>query len=178
MATFFNPFTYISDPTRGRPVFNGRVFFGRPDTDPTVPSNQIVVNQVNENGSFTPIPQPVRTGPGGVLVGANGSPIQIDLPLDEYSMTIQDAQSVQRYYTPRIIIIDDIQQTQDAIRQFRSPGTHLFITPAMNNGTPFRYPKYARVAFDPGTGIRIYESQVNDNTALPTVTAKLAAGGL
>ena len=122
MAAFLNPFTYISDPTRGRPIFNGRVFFGRPDTNPGTPSNQITVSQVNEDGTMTPIMQPLRTGPGGVLLGLAGDPVQIDVPLDEYSVLIRDAQNVQRYYSPRVSIIDDIQNIQNAVNQFRGCG--------------------------------------------------------
>ena len=46
-----------------------------------------------------------------------------------------------------------------------------FITPALNGGNAFMYPQYARVRYDAGSGDRVYESLVNNNAALPTVTA-------
>ena len=45
-----------------------------------------------------------------------------------------------------------------------------FITAAANGGTAFSYPIYARVRYNPGSGERVYESTVANNTNIPTVT--------
>lgn len=169
MATVLNPFTYIADPVRGRPVFNGRVYFGRPDTDPVQPENRINVRAINEDGTFTTIAQPVRTGPGGIALN-NGNPAQLDLIETEYSITIQDNQGVQRYYSPRVNIFGDLGDTIGNIEQFRTFGTPRFITAADNAGSPFPYDQYARVVYNDGTDDRIYESLVDGNTSLPNDT--------
>jgi len=170
MATFINPYTYISDPTRGRPVFNGRVFLGNPDTDPTLPENQIPVSVVNEDGTLTQIPQPVRTGPGGVAT-YQGNPVQLDIQLLQHSMTIQDAGGRQVYYAPRINIAGaDTEPAQDILLQYNRFGTPRFITSAQNEGQPFPYPIYARVVYNAGAGDRVYESLMNNNITIPTDT--------
>ena len=136
MTTFLNPYTYIADPTRGRPVFNGRVFLGTPDTDPVQPENQLIVSIVNENGTLTPIPQPVRTGPGGVAM-FQGNPVQLDVPLTQHSFTIQDANGRQVFYSPRINIVGSTSVPTDEIDQFTQFGTPRFITAANNPSHPW-----------------------------------------
>ena len=171
MTTFINPYTYISDPTRGRPVFNGRVFLGNPDTDPTQPENQIPVSVVNENGTLTQVPQPIRTGPGGVAT-FQGNPVQLDVDLVQHSMTIQDANGRQVYYSPRISIVGAANVPTDIIQQFNQFGTPRYITSANNMGNPFPYAIGARVVYNAGAGDRVYESLENNNTTLPTDTAR------
>ena len=170
MTTFINPYTYISDPTRGRPVFNGRLFFGNPDTDPTQPENQVTVSLVNENGTLTALMQPIATGPGGVAL-VNGSPAQLDITLTQYSLTIQNGLGVQVYYSPRVNVgAAGGPDPTDLLNQFSQVGTPRFITAANNNGNPFPYQTGARVVYNPGTGDRIYESLTSNNTTLPTDT--------
>ena len=171
MATFFQPYTYTADSDVGRPVFSGRLFFGRPNTDPVQPANQVNARLVNEDGSFTLLPQPVMTGAGGIPVAPNGSPALLDIDAAEYSVTVQDRNGRQRYYAPRVSIIENAGTISQIIEQFRFCGYPTFVTPAQNNDVPVQYKKYATVFYDPGTGIRLYESLVANNTALPTVTA-------
>ena len=64
-------------------------------------------------------------------------------------------------------LIFDITSTLQLYYQEAVPP---FITAADNGGTAFQYPKYARVRYDAGTGDRLYESLVDDNDDLPTVT--------
>ena len=106
MATLFTPYQYFADPTKGRPIFNGFIYIGRPDTDPTNPANQIQVSVICECGG-TPInvSQPIRTGPGGLPI-YNGSPAQINVPASEYSILLQDRDRVQVYYSPRATGLD------------------------------------------------------------------------
>ena len=168
MTTFVNPYTYIADPTRGRPVFNGRVFFGNPDTDPVQPENRVTVSLVNENGTLTALMQPIATGPGGVAM-VNGNPAQLDIALTQYSMTIQNGLGVQIYYSPRVSIgTAGGPDPTDLLNQFSRVGTPRFITAANNMGNPFPYQIHARVIYNPGTGDRIYESLGSNNTTLPT----------
>ena len=169
MATFINPYTYISDPTRGRPVFNGRVYLGNPDTDPTQPENQIPVSVVQENGTLVVIEQPIRTGPGGVAT-FQGNPVQLDVQIIEHSMTIEDANGRQVYYSPRISLATIGEIPTDLINQFLQYGSPRFVTSAQNEGTPFTYNRGAVVVYNAGAGDRTYESLTNGNTTLPTDT--------
>lgn len=95
------PYTYYPDPTRGRPVFDGKIYIGTPDTDPQIPGNQILVKAVQENGSSVPISQPIRTGAGGVPM-LNGSPVQLTAD-GEYSIKVLDKYDAQVYYAPSVV---------------------------------------------------------------------------
>jgi hypothetical protein len=90
------PFGYYPDPTQGRPVFNGSIFIGEPDTDPTILANQKTIT-IRQEGVDTPsVPQPISTSAGGVPV-FNGSPAEI-LVDGSYSMAVLNAQDSQVYY--------------------------------------------------------------------------------
>lgn len=95
------PYDYYADPTRGRPVFNGQIFVGKPDTDPQIISNRLQVLAVQETGATVPIAQPIRTGAGGVPM-LNGSPVQLQVD-GEYSMKVLDDKGAQVYYAPSLI---------------------------------------------------------------------------
>ena len=57
------------------------------------------------------------------------------------------------------------------IQQYQILGTPYWITAAQNNNgsgaTPYPYTQYARVAYDAGSGMQIWESQVNSNVSTP-----------
>ncbi len=95
------PYNYYPDPTRGRPVFNGSIYVGSPDTDPQIISNQLVVTAIQEDGTSVPIVQPIRTGAGGVPM-LNGSPIQLQVS-GEYSIKVLDNLGAQVYYAPSVV---------------------------------------------------------------------------
>ncbi len=95
------PYIYFPDPIRGRPIANGYVYVGRPDTDPEVPANQIKVRAVQETGLTVPIAQPIRTGAGGVPM-LNGSPVQL-IADGEYSIKVLDSMRAQIYYAPSLV---------------------------------------------------------------------------
>lgn len=95
------PYGYYPDPTRGRPVFNGSIYVGQPDTDPQITTNQLVVTAVQENGISVPIAQPIKTGAGGVPM-LNGSPVQLVVS-GEYSIKVLDNLGVQVYYAASLV---------------------------------------------------------------------------
>lgn len=95
------PYDYYPDPTRGRPVFNGSIYIGAPDTDPQVTTNQLVVMAIQEDGISVPIAQPIRTGAGGVPM-LNGSPIQLQAS-GEHSIKVLDHLGAQVYYAASVI---------------------------------------------------------------------------
>lgn len=104
MAEFnevFLPYRYFPDPTRGRPVFNGFIYVGNPDTDPEQPQNQKQVNAVQESGANVDVAQPIRTNAGGVPQ-ISGSPVQLRVE-GEYSIKVLDANRQQVYFAPILV---------------------------------------------------------------------------
>lgn len=101
-TTLISPFQYFADPTRARPVFNGFIYVGRVNGDPTNPDDQIPIQLICEcGGSPISVTQPVRTGPGGLPI-YNGNPAQIVVCQSSYSMTLQDKDRVQVYHSPNV----------------------------------------------------------------------------
>lgn len=98
--TFQNPFAYFNNPANSNPVGLGKMYIGLPDTDPITPANQIPVYAVQPDGSELAIPQPVRMTAGGVLT-YNGTPIQLKINADSYSVRIDSSTNAQLYYTAR-----------------------------------------------------------------------------
>lgn len=80
---------------------NGRIYVGKVDTDPTIPSNQVVVYIVNEDGSTVPISQPIIINSGGHPV-YNGQIISKLVTDDSYSLAVYDAYGSLEYYFPNI----------------------------------------------------------------------------
>lgn len=93
------PLGYFADPTKGRPVFNGSVFIGNPDTDPEILGNRKTVTLRQEDGTEVPISgpgQPLLTGSGGVIL-YNGSPVQV-LTDGNYSIKVLNSSGAQVYF--------------------------------------------------------------------------------
>ncbi len=97
-------YDYYPDPTKGRPVFNGSIYVGEPDTDPTLAINQKDVSIVQENGTVVPVAQPVNTGAGGVPL-YNGSPVTITTN-GNYSLAVLNNQGSQVYYFANSSIVE------------------------------------------------------------------------
>jgi len=96
-----SPYDYYADPTIGRPVFNGQIFIGLADKDPTLQENQITVLKTTESGKNIPIQQPVKTSSGGVPVDENRNYISIATDgVDVYSVKVLNKQGSQVYYEP------------------------------------------------------------------------------
>jgi len=108
---------------------NGKIFIGIPDTDPTIPANQIQVYVENEDGSLVPVAQPIVINAGGfpVLSGQ----IRKFVTVQNYSMLIQDAYGAQQFYFEDVAKYDPDQLRQqlesaadgngDAIVRVRQP---------------------------------------------------------
>ena len=82
--------TYWPNPNKGRPLFNGYVYVGEPDLDPTIPANQKQVTLRLEDGSTIQVGQPLRLSAGGVLQ-YNGSYAVITAE-GSYSVAAYEAQ--------------------------------------------------------------------------------------
>ena len=110
-----------------------------------------------DGGDKAPIPDGTQTnGSVSYQIGWGGD-YQLDLDTDPNAKPIPRDQSNQLYF--------DIT---DNIRQYQTEATPDYITPAENLGAPFAYPVFARVRYDDGGGVRLYENQVPGNTTDPT----------
>lgn len=90
------PFEYFPDPTKGRPVWNGYIYVGQPDTDPIIPINRVPVRALLENGGELLLAQPFRTNSGGVPV-YQGSPVRV-VTDTTYSIAIHNSKNERVYY--------------------------------------------------------------------------------
>jgi hypothetical protein len=98
MSTITNPFSYFADGTTGRPLINGYLYFGEPDTDPTIEANQITVRSIGTGGVVTEIDQPIRTNESGVAVAPTTmAPFILDVEELSYSVEFQNSQQVAVY---------------------------------------------------------------------------------
>ena len=57
------------------------------------------------------------------------------------------------------------------MQQYQTQGTPFWITSSQNLGSSYPYPIYARVAYDAGSGMQIWESVVGSNTSTPGADA-------
>ena len=114
------PILYIPDPGKGRPLFNGQIYVGQPDLDPTVVINQKQLNVIEENGTVVPVAQPFVLSAGGVPV-YNGKPVRLDVD-GNYSIKILSKLGAQVYYIENVfegqpvteaLLINDLSQAYD-----------------------------------------------------------------
>lgn len=91
----------MPNPDKSEALGLAYLFFGVEDKDPTLVENQKRVYALQEDGSAIPIPQPVRTGAGG-LPTHNGS--TVNLAIDgSYSFTVKDVGLSQIYHFDSVI---------------------------------------------------------------------------
>lgn len=96
----YRPFTL---PNQFKAVFNGYVYCGTVDAvDPS--NSQVQVYVVNEDGSRTPVAQPLRTNAGGFLV-YNGQPAKF-VTDSNHSLLVRDSLGNQLWYDPDMANID------------------------------------------------------------------------
>lgn len=91
-------------------ISNGRIYIGKIDTDPTIPSNQIQAYLENEDGSTVPIPQPIIINSAGHPV-YNGQIAKI-VTIEGHSMAVLDAYGAQEYYFPNVLKYEPDQLKQ------------------------------------------------------------------
>jgi trimeric autotransporter adhesin len=89
---------------------NGKIYIGKIDTDPTIPSNQIQAYLQNEDGSTVPVAQPI-------LINAGGYPVYLGqiakfVTVEGHSMAIYDAYMIQQFYFPNVLKYDPDQLRQ------------------------------------------------------------------
>lgn len=86
-----NPYSYYNNRNKTGPLFNGFIYVGEPDLDPTIIVNQKTVTAKQEDGTQVPIPQPIRTNSGGYAVDAGGNLVVL-LVDGNYSIRVNDKQ--------------------------------------------------------------------------------------
>jgi lysophospholipase L1-like esterase len=80
---------------------NGKIYIGRIDTDPTIPSNQIQVYVENEDGSLIPVTQPIIINDAGFPVYSGQ--IAKFMTVEGHSMAVYDAYGTQQFYFPNVL---------------------------------------------------------------------------
>lgn len=75
---------------------------------------------------------------------------------------------------PRLSMNEVLYESTLAIQQYQTHGFPDFITTVDNGGSPYPYDVNAIVRYDPGSGVQLYISLVNNNTSLPTDTTRWA----
>lgn len=93
-----NPISYFPNPTDGRPISGGKLYIGKPDTDPVVLANQKQVYALQENGNYVAISQPVYLSVGGTPA-YNGGNVSLYVSGD-YSIKVLTSANVQKFYVP------------------------------------------------------------------------------
>ncbi|EKN3385154.1 phage tailspike protein [Yersinia enterocolitica] len=104
------PSQLFTMPRKFGAVFNGKIYIGLIDTDPTISSNQIQVYLENEDGSLVPMAQPIIINAGGYPV-YNGQ-VSKFVTVEGHSMAVYDALNVQQFYFPNILKYDPDQLRQ------------------------------------------------------------------
>lgn len=96
----YRPFTL---PNQFKAVFNGYIYCGTVDAvDPSV--SQVQVYLSNEDGSRTPVAQPLRTNAGGFLV-YNGQPAKF-VTDSNHSLLVRDSLGAHVWYAPNVALTD------------------------------------------------------------------------
>ncbi|CNE35470.1 phage tailspike protein [Yersinia intermedia] len=101
------PSQLFTMPRKFGAVFNGKIYIGLIDTDPTIPSNQIQVYLENEDGSLVPMAQPIIINAGGYPV-YNGQ-VSKFVTVEGHSMAVYDNLNVQQFYFPNVLKYDPDQ---------------------------------------------------------------------
>jgi hypothetical protein len=90
---------YINNPAQGKPISNGKMYFGEPDLDPEIFTNQKQVYYIQENGDLVAASQPILLSAGGNPT-YNGDAVTLSIT-GEYSTKVLNKLGVQEYYIAR-----------------------------------------------------------------------------
>lgn len=150
---------YIPDPTKNGPLAGGQLYFGIPGRDPLLPENQKIVYALQEDGSSTPLEQPVILSPGGTPIYDDS---YVSLAISgSFSFKALSSAGSQVYDVPKIdainnqgfsgVIAEEARTVQNG--QITSPFTEIEATTASfyasTNGTDTSFNgRYMRVDVD------------------------------
>lgn len=121
-----NPFIQFVDPSNGKPLSAGTVYFGRMDSDPkNQPANRINVYAVQDNGSEVLLSQPIDlNGAGQPSVSGSVKQIRVELYAGEQSYAIQifNRRGAQKGYCSRVSGVVDLQSLSSATSEVSIAG--------------------------------------------------------
>lgn len=117
------PSQLFTMPRSFKAMFNGKIYIGKIDTDPTIPSNQIQVYIENEDGELVPVPQPININAGGYPV--YGGQISKFVTVQGHSMAIYDSNNVQQFYYPNVLDYEPDQLRQELASNEAGKGASL-----------------------------------------------------
>lgn len=103
MAIVQLPYPQWQDPVKsGRSIVFGNIYVGQPDTDPTIPANQLQVFYIDENDQQINLSQPLKTNGNGFVVisSTNSTVIQPRVQEANYAVTAQNKQEVTVWTVP------------------------------------------------------------------------------
>ena len=149
MSQIQNPVIYVNDPTKSRAIFNGKLFFGVVDTDPTIAANQKLVKKVEENGSLTNLTQPVATNSGGSPTLDGTTPIVLDVDGD-YSYQANDR------FDAKIVFVSRVENPEDGSQGFSGVVVSETITLTLAQTT------LVFTTIDANASVYYLQSQIND----------------
>ena len=149
MSQLQNPVIYVNDPTKSRAIFNGKLFFGVVDTDPTIAANQKLVRKVEENGSLTNLTQPVATNSGGSPTLDGTTPIVLDVDGD-YSYQANDR------FDAKIVFVSRVENPEDGSQGFSGVVVSETITLTLAQTT------LVFTTIDANASVYYLQSQIND----------------
>lgn len=113
---YINPVTAYQDPASGRPLYNGKLYFGRPESDPVNnPADRINAYMVQNDGSELLLSQPIDLNAAGQAV-YSGSVIQIKVEpnvADSAYCAAVTQNGVQKFYQPSIETLLEVRTITD-----------------------------------------------------------------
>jgi|GEM_PF-6795249 len=93
------PIQLMTMPRQFDTVFNGKIYVGKVDTDPTAEVNRIPVYQEAEDNTLVPIAQPIDINAGGYPV-VGGQVVKL-VVTEDYAIAVNDRLGAQAFYFPR-----------------------------------------------------------------------------
>lgn len=117
-----------------------------------------------KDGDVTPVPDGVQSDGSVSYDQGYGADYSLDPTSNPDALLIERAKFNQLLF-----------DMTTAIQNWQQNSFAPFITSTMNGGSPYSYPAYIMVLYDPGSGLQLYQSLIPNNTDLPTVASSWAA---
>ena len=110
------PSSHFTTSRTNKPIANGKIYIGKPDTDPKSPENRIPIYVVNEDGREVEINQPISINSAGYPV-YNGQVMKF-ITKERYSTAIYNAYDALEYYWHDLAIVDPVYSQDAATKKY------------------------------------------------------------